>query len=420
LDETAASSIQNRKSKIQNLMLPFDQALNLVKEKLAAANLSPATESVPLAEARGRVLAEDVEADRDYPPFHRSIRDGFAVRAQDVAAPPVELHLRGEVRAGGHFAGEIGPGECVSIMTGAPLPVGADAVVMVECTAAQGERIQIQRASGVGENIVQQGSEARAGACVLPRGRRLGAAELGLLATVGKSPVPVFARPVVAILPTGDEVVPVERRPEWFQIRNSNATSLAAQVADAGGVPRCLGIAPDRPENLRALIQDGLTSDLLLLTGGVSVGKYDFVEQVLADLGAEFYFQSVALRPGKPVVFGRVAGKFFFGLPGNPISTFVTFALFARPALAVLGGAEFAAPLFLRARLSRPMQQKSGLTAFLPARLERPSGDPTVSLVTWQGSGDLVGVAAANCFVVVHPEQINLSTGDWVDVMLRE
>jgi molybdopterin molybdotransferase len=401
-------------------MLSFNQALNIVKEKLAAANLRPATESVPLAEARGRVLAENVVADRDYPPFHRSIRDGFAVRAQDVAAPPVELRLRGEIRAGGHYTGDIGAGECVSIMTGAPLPAGANAVVMVEYTEPAGERVTIQRAVSVGENVVQPGSEARSGVGVLPRGRRLGAAELGLLATVGKSQVPVFTRPAVAILPTGDEVVPVEQRPEWYQIRNSNAVSLSAQVAAAGGVPRCLGIAPDRPEALRALIQEGLSADLLLMTGGVSVGKYDFVEQVLADLGAEFYFQSVALRPGKPVVFGRVEGKFFFGLPGNPISTFVTFALFARPTLEVLGGADFEAPLFLRARLANHLEQKTGLTAFLPARIERSSGDPVASLVSWQGSGDLVGVAAANCFIVLHPDRTNLAAGDWVDGMLKE
>jgi molybdopterin molybdotransferase len=248
----------------------------------------------------------------------------------------------------------------------------------------------------------------------------LGAGELGLLATVGKSRVPVFVRPVVAILPTGDEVVPVEQRPEWFQIRNSNATALSAQVVAAGGIPRCLEIAPDRPEALRSLIQEGLGADLLLLTGGVSVGKYDFVEQVLADLGAEFYFQSVALRPGKPLVFGRVAGKFFFGLPGNPVSTFVTFALFARPALAALGGADFVPPLFLRARLGEPFQQRTGLTAFLPARIECSSGDPVVGLVGWQGSGDLVGVAAADCFIVIHPDQTSLAAGDWVDVMAKE
>ncbi|MDR3675002.1 MAG: molybdopterin molybdotransferase MoeA [Acidobacteriota bacterium] len=401
-------------------MLSFEQALNIVKEKLAAADLTLGAEVVPLAEARTRVLAEDVVADRDYPPFHRSIRDGFAVRAEDIAAPPVELLARGEIRAGGHFTGSIRAGECVSIMTGAPLPAGADAVVMVEYTELHDDRVTIQRGVRAGENVVPQGSEVHAGTCVMPRGRRLGAGELGLLATVGKSQVPVFARPSVAILPTGDEVVPVEQQPEWFQIRNSNAVSLSAQVTAAGGNPHCFAIAPDRPEALRSLIQKGLKTDLLLLTGGVSVGKYDFVEQVLAGLGAEFYFQSVALRPGKPLVFGRVAGKFFFGLPGNPVSTFVTFALFARPALAVLGGAKFEQPLFLRARLGKPFKQPSGLTAFLPARVEASSGEPVVNSVGWQGSGDLVGVAAANCFIVIHPEQAELAAGDSVDVMAKD
>jgi molybdopterin molybdotransferase len=401
-------------------MLSFEQALNIVKEKLAAAHFTPGREMASLGEAQGRVLAEDIAADRDYPPFHRSIRDGFAVRAGDVSAPPVELRWRGEIRAGGYFTGAMGAGECVSIMTGAPLPAGADAVVMVEYTESQGDTVRIHRAVRAGENVVRQGSEACEGSGVLPRGRRLSAGELGLLATVGKTSVPVFVRPVVAILPTGDEVVPVEQRPEWFQIRNSNAVALAAQVVDAGGVPRCLAIAPDRPEALRSLIQEGLSSDLLLLTGGVSVGKYDFVEQTLADLGAEFYFQSVALRPGKPLVFGRVAGKFFFGLPGNPLSTFVTFALLARPALAVLGGADFAVPIFLRARLGKALQQKTGLTAFLPARVESTSEGPVVSLVAWQGSGDLVGAAAANCFVVIHPDQTSLAAGEWVDVMAKD
>jgi molybdopterin molybdotransferase len=401
-------------------MLSLEQALNIVKEKLAAADLRPGGEVVPLAEACGRILAGDVVADRDYPPFHRSIRDGFAVRAEDVAAPPVDLRARGEVRAGGHFSGAVGAGECVSIMTGAPLPTGANAVVMVEHTESEGDRVKIHRGVRKGENVVPQGSEALAGSCVLPRGRRLGAGELGLLATVGKSRVPVFVRPVVAILSTGDEVVPVDQRPDWFQIRNSNAISLSAQVAAAGGIAHCLGIAPDRREDLRRMIQEGLNADLLLLAGGVSVGKYDFVEQALADLGAGFYFQSVALRPGKPLVFGRVAGKFFFGLPGNPVSTFVTFALFARAAIGVLGGADFAAPPFLRARLAQPFQHRTGLTAFLPARLDRASGDPVVSLVSWQGSGDFVGLAAANCFIVVHPEQTSLATGDWVDVMAKD
>jgi molybdopterin molybdotransferase len=400
-------------------MISFEQALNTVQEKLAGAEISPGTEGVPLAAAAGRVLAEDIAADRDYPPFHRAIRDGFAVRAADVSVPPALLRLCGEVRAGEHFPGVLTAGDCVAIMTGAPLPAGADAVVMVEHTEIRGDRVEIRRAVHPAENVVHQASEAPSGVRVLARGKRLGAGEVGLLASVGKSRVNVFAQPRVAILATGDEVVPVEQRPEWFQIRNSNALMLSVQVAAAGGIPQPLGIAPDRLGSVRAMIEEGLQADLLLLSGGVSVGKYDFAGQALAGLGAEFYIQGVALRPGKPLVFGRAAGTFFFGLPGNPVSTYITFELFARPAIAAFGGATHKAVVFLRARLAQPLKVKAGLTTFLPARLACPSGDPVVSPVGWQGSGDLVGVAAANCFLVVHPEQTNLAAGDWVDVMPR-
>jgi molybdopterin molybdotransferase len=323
----------------------------------------------------------------------------------------------GEVPAGRSFDGEVNAGQCVSIMTGAPLPVGADAVVMVEHTRRLGEEIEIQRSVRQWENIVLQGSEAALGARVLARGRRLQAAEIGLLATVGKATVAVYRQPRVAILPTGDEVVAVEQRPQWFQIRNSNAVSLAAQVTAAGGEPLHLGIAPDRKDALCEMVEQGLDSDLLLLSGGVSMGKFDLVEEVLAELGAEFFFQGAAIRPGKPLVFGRVRGLFFFGLPGNPVSTFVTFELFVRPALALLGGAAFEPPVFLRARLAKPCRQKTGLTMFMPARVWVQNHDPVVELVGWQGSGDLVGITAANCFLVIHPHQTDLTAGDWVDIM---
>ena len=364
-------------------------------------------------------MAEEVSADRDLPPFHRAIRDGYALRAADLSAEPVVLRCMGEVPAGRSFEGEVNSGQCVSIMTGAPLPVGVDAVVMVEHTRRMGDDIEIQRQVRQWENVVLQGSEAALGARVLPLGRRLRAAEIGLLATVGKASVSVFRQPRVAILPTGDEVVPVEQRPQWFQIRNSNAMTLAAQVTAAGGVPVQLGIAPDRKDVLGEMIEQGLDSDLLLLSGGVSMGKFDLVEEVLAELGAEFFFQGTAIRPGKPLVFGRVRDRFFFGLPGNPVSTSVTFELFVRPALAMLGGAEFEPPVFLRARLAKPCRQKTGLTMFMPARVWVQNRDPVVELVGWQGSGDLVGIAAANCFLVIHPDQAELGAGDWVDILPR-
>lgn len=400
-------------------MLSFEQALSTVREKFGAASLSLATENLPLGQIRGRILAADVAADRDSPPFDRSMRDGYAVRSGDLASLPATLESLGEVRAGGHFAGRLGPGKCLEIMTGAPLPEGADAVVMIEHVRPRGRDVEFLRAVGPYENVVQRGSEARAGHAVLRRGRRLNPGEIGLLASVGRAQVRVFAKPRVSILPTGDEVVPVEQAPEWFQVRNSNAATLAAQVEAAGGLPRAVGIAPDRKEPLLRQIEEGLEAELLLLSGGVSRGKYDLVEQVLTELGAEFYFQGVAIRPGKPLVFGRVREKFFFGLPGNPVSTYVTFELFARPAIAMLSGADFECPFFLRARLGKPLRQKVGLTAFLPARVAVENSDPVVNLVGWQGSGDLVGVAEANCFLVIHPGQTELAAGDWVDVLRK-
>lgn len=402
---------------MSDLVISYEEALTVIQEHLVAASPQPAEETVPLGAGGGRVLAEDVLADRDLPPFHRATRDGYAVRAGDVNTLPATLRCAGEVQAGRFLEGKVGPGQCVAIMTGAPLPAGADAVVMVEYAGRVGDQVKVVRGIGPWENVVKKGSEAPAGGRVLQRGRRLGAAELGLLASVGRGRVAVFRRPSVAILPTGDEIVPIEASPEWFQIRNSNALSLSAQVGAAGGVPRLLGVAPDRKEPLRVLIAEGLGADLLVMSGGVSKGKYDLVGEVLAELGAEFHIRGVAIRPGKPLVFGRASEKFFFGLPGNPVSTFVTFELFVRPAIAMLQGAQFEPPTLLRARLAKPFRQRTGLTTFVPARVQTLNGDPAVELVGWQGSGDLVGVAAANCFLVVHPEQTDLATGDWVDVL---
>jgi len=399
------------------MTLTFEQALAMVREKIGAAKFAPKVETVPLGRARDRVLAEDVMADRDYPPFNRSTRDCYAVPAADVGSAPATLDCRGAVRAGAHLEGEVGAGQCIEIMTGAPVPAGADAVVMLEHTRAEGGRVDVLRAVESGANVVRQGSEAGVGTAVIRRGRRLGAGEMGLLASVGKARVRVGVPPRVAILPTGDEIVPVEQAPEWFQIRNSNAVTLAAQVAAAGGIPVELPIAPDKKSALRRLIEQSLKADVVLLSGGVSAGKYDFVEEVLGELGGEFFFQGVAIRPGKPLVFGRVREKFFFGLPGNPVSTYVTFELFVRTALAMLQGGEFACPVFLRARLGSSFRQRHGLTAFMPARVALEGADPVVELVGWQGSGDLVGVAAANCFLVVHPSQTDLAAGDWVDVL---
>ena len=399
------------------MLLDFQTAYRTVTDLVRSGAPAPPTEFVSLDQARGRFLAEDVLADRDYPPFPRATRDGFALQAADLQSLPAKLEILGETRAGGWYDGQIGPGQAVRIMTGAPVPEGADAVVMVEHTGtAESGRVRVEKKLDQGANIVSKGSEAAQGAQVLLKGKRLGAGDIGLLASVGRSEISVARRPRIAILPTGDEVVPPEREPEWYQIRNSNAAALGAQVSVAGGEPVPLGIGPDQYEPLKKMIQHGLEEDLLVVSGGVSAGKYDIVENVLADLGAEFHFTGVALRPGKPLVFGQVGRRFFFGLPGNPVSTFVTFELFVRPALEILCGAPSEEPTFLRACLASPVSMKGGLTALLPARLFESQRQPMVELVPSEGSGDQVGLAKANCFVVVHPEQKKLPKGTWVDI----
>jgi len=375
--------------------------------------LTTAQEVAPL-DASGRVLAGEIVADRDYPPFPRSARDGFAVRSSDL---PGELRVIGEVRAGTVFDGAVGAGEAVEIMTGAPLPAGADQVVMVEHTVRDGSRVHIDRPGNPGDNFGPKGVEAACGATVLDAGRRLGFAEIAALAMVGRASVDVFRQPRVAIVPTGDELVEVHETPEPFQIRNSNAWSLAAQVARAGGVPQILGIARDTYESTRVLVEQGLDSDLLLLSGGVSVGKYDIVERVLADLGARFFFDRVKIQPGQPVVFGQARGKLFFGLPGNPGSTMVTFETLARPAVELVSGDTSPMLSLMRARLTREFHQKTGLTRFLPARLS-PDGSE-VTPERSQGSGDVPALARANAFLVTDPDRENWRAGEDIRVLLK-
>lgn len=382
--------------------------------EVSAGRGSLPAEQIPSLESAGRILAEEITADRDYPPFARSARDGFAVRAADV---PGELRVTGEVRAGEVFRGLVGPKEAVEIMTGAPLPEGADAVVMVEHTERSGDRVKITRSLKSGENFNAQGTEAKQGSIVLSSGCKLGFAEIALLAMVGRECTSVYRRPRVAIVPTGDEIVEVGRSPEPFQIRNSNAWSMSVQVAKAGGEPYILPIARDNYESTRENMEQGLTYDLLLLSGGVSAGKYDIVERVLADLGAKFFFDRVLIQPGQPLVFGAARGKFFFGLPGNPASTMVTFEVFARAAVELLGGSHEVSLRLLQAQLSKELRQKPGLTRFLPAQVSADGA--TVTPEPWQGSGDVNSLARANAFLVTEPDRESWAAGDMIRVLLK-
>lgn len=391
----------------------FEDARAGVIRELRGQAVGLSVETVPLDAAEGRVLAETVRADRDYPPTARSMRDGFAVRAADL---PGRLLVRGEVRAGETYQGSVGTGEAVEIMTGAPMPAGADQVVMVEETSRDGDYVLIRETAGkAGANFNPQGAEAREGDVVLTP-KRLRFADIAMLATTGHTNVNVFRRPTAAILATGDEVVDVTERPRADQVRNSNAWSLAAQVRRAGGVPRILPVARDVYEHTRELILLGLASDLLLLSGGVSAGKYDIVEQVLGDLGAEFLFTRVRIQPGQPLVFGKARGRYFFGLPGNPASTMVTFEIFARAAVELLGGQPEVSLPMCEAVLTRPFVQKPGLTRFLPATLSADGA--SIEPVAWKGSGDLAALARANCFLVSDPARAEYAAGDRIRVLL--
>ncbi|HKS66873.1 MAG TPA: gephyrin-like molybdotransferase Glp [Candidatus Acidoferrales bacterium] len=403
-------------------MLSFEAARAKVAEVLGARSGARETETVDIsdpASALGRILAEEVIADRDYPPFDRSTRDGYALRAADAAEVGAKLRLIGESRAGIPFDGAAGLGECVRIMTGAAVPRGADAVVMQEYARVEGDWVALERAVSRGQNIVVAGSESRAGDALVARGARLAYAELAIAAQAGRAKLRVNRRPKVAILSTGDEVVGVTDSPGPFQIRNSNSVSLAAQVELAGGEVVALGNARDDSGDLRERIERGLASDALVLSGGVSVGTYDLVEQVLRDLGAEFFFDSVAIRPGRPAVFGWCRGKPVFGLPGNPVSTMVTFELFVAPAIEVLAGAAARRAVFCKAKLAHAVSEKAPLAHFLPARMSWTSGDPVVETVAWQGSGDVGAVVRGNCFLVVRGERQRLEAGEWVDVLPR-
>jgi molybdopterin molybdotransferase len=391
--------------------LSFTDARATVLRELSALMPPPAIESIGFAQCSGRVLAEDVFADRDYPPFHRSMRDGFALRSADLE---FNLKIIGEVRAGQVFSRTIQSGEAVEIMTGAPMPEGADAVLMIEhATRNPDGTVKAIRKNEPISNVVPRGAEACEGSILIERGTRLDYTGIACLASAGRTSVAVFPQPRVAILATGDEIVEPHETPGDGQIRNSNAWSLAAQVTRAGGIPVVLPVARDTKGQTRALIEEGLQHDLLLLSGGVSAGRYDIVEPALADLGAEFFFDRVLMQPGQPVVFGRARGRFFFGLPGNPVSTMVTFEVFARAAIQLLGGASDASLPLSLAKLAVPFHHKPGLTRFLPAVLRGGEITPVAS----KGSGDIAALARANCFLMADSARAEYAAGDPIPVL---
>jgi molybdopterin molybdotransferase len=415
-------------------VLSYEEAAALVaKHSSKLAHNPRVVERVKLSKAAGRVLAQPLRADRDQPPFARSTRDGFACRAAD-ASTHQPIAVAGATKAGDVPSGPLPRNSAWEIMTGAPVPRRADAVLMLEHVEVVDGHVRLlpPRTVSPGENIVAKGAQARKGQLLLAAGTIIGAAQIALAAACGCAEIEVFARPRAAILATGDELVAIEESPAPGQIRNSNAPMLAAMVTAAGGEPWVLPIAADTAHALDAALARAADADLLLITGGVSAGKFDLVEPALARAGARFHFTGVRMQPGKPTVFGEFSPrrgglnfvqdkdrtKYFFGLPGNPVSSAVTFLLFAAPMLDALAGSAGAGARVALAKLAADVKAKPGLTRFLPALCNFAGPTPEVALVPWQGSGDIAAMARANCFLVVPEDAHRLKAGATVRILL--
>ena len=382
---------------------------------------APPPEAIPLTPPPvGRVLAEPVRADLDSPPFDKAMMDGFAVRAADCAGP-VELRLIGEVAAGSVPDRPVGPGEAVAVYTGAPMPAGADAVVMKERTEAlAGPRVRVNDPKlSPRKNVLDRGREMRAGEVVLPAGAVVTPASAGLLAAVGRTTMSAYPVPLVGVLATGNELVEAGEVPGPGRIRNSNGPMLAALASRAGASPRVLGIAPDDPDRMRVVVRDALaTTDVLLLAGGVSVGRFDLVPDVLAGLGVQVHFHKVRMKPGKPILFGTLRDRLVFGLPGNPVSAYVCFELFVRPALRKLGGHLDPIPTPVRLPLTEAFAASNDRPTYHPAKLEVGKSGWRVRGLPWFGAADLRGLTAADALLVLPAGDVEYEAGHSVEVML--
>jgi len=393
-------------------MLSFEDALRTILDHIPP----PEPEETLLSLAAGRALAADVRADRDSPPFDSSAMDGYAVRASDAAAGAI-LRVTEEILAGRMPTRPVGSGEAAAVMTGAPVPDGADAVVKVEDTEVVEGGVRLARAATPGDHIRLQGENRRAGEIVLAAGTGIGPVEIGVLATVGLATVPVFRRPTLAVVATGDELVAVEDEPGPARIRNANSSTLLAQGHDAGARTLDLGRVEDEPAATRRAIRDGLESDVLVLSGGVSMGTRDLVAEALVDEGVEILFHRVRIKPGKPLLFGRRGKTLVFGVPGNPVSTFVTFELFVRPAIRARAGFRRTVRPVVPAVLAEDTPAGVRRRLFAPAILRPGAAGWQVAPVPWRGSGDAFGLAGANA-LLIYPEDVGArAAGTLVDVV---
>jgi molybdopterin molybdotransferase len=380
-------------------------------------------EKISILDALGRVLGEDIVAERDNPPWDNSAMDGFAVRWEDIKQEhaiqkPVTLSVVEDVPAGKMPSKAVGAGQAIRIMTGAPIPRGADTVLKVEDTEHMPATVTVFKPEPRGANIRPQGEDVKKGDCIIAKGTQIRPGEAGMLAILAKSFVFAYQRPRVAILSTGDELADLDERFSEEKIINSNSYGIAAAVHEAGGIPLLLGIARDTPAALKEKISHGLNADILVLSGGVSMGDYDFTKAVFRDLGAEMNFWKLAIRPGQPLAFGKIQGKLAFGLPGNPVSSMVTFEQLVRPAMLKMGGHRSYGRPVVDAVFQEKFSKRTDRRHFLRGILTREEGVFKVRTTGDQGSGILTSMVKANCLIDVPVEVERLNPGDQVTVQL--
>src|SRR3990167_9496045 len=399
-------------------MISVDTAVKIVTDVIEPL---PA-KTVPFESALGLCLAQDVQSDINMPTFDRSAMDGYAVIAEDTARVPVELTVIEDIAAGYMPTKKVMCGQASKIMTGAAVPEGADAVVKVEETEdlSANNRVKILRAIDRGRNISKMGEDMKVGQIVLRKGMPIRPQEIGILATVGKSRVEVFPAPKVGIISTGTELVDVESTPSAAQIRNSNGYSLAAQARHLKADVELLGTVKDSKEEIYRIMHRGLQKDILILSGGVSMGEYDLVGDVMKDLNTQIYFEKVALRPGKPVIFGRKDKTLIFALPGNPVASFVTFELFVYPVIHKMMGLTDVHMTTIRAALETEIIVKRRRREYRPAFIRLQNNSWIVSPVEWHGSADLLATTRANCLMVVREDVERFIAGQLIDVILLD
>ena len=401
-------------------MIQVQEALDKILSQIQFKGV----EKVPLDQALGRVLTEDVVSRINNPPLDNSAMDGYALIAGDIqsATPenPVKLEMVEEIAAGYTAKGTLKPGQTMRIMTGAPIPPGADAVLMQEDTQKDGDSILCLDRADVEENIRRAGEDIKIGESVLKKGTTLSPAHIGMLAVIGRSQIAVSQRPTVSILSTGDEILELDETPQGPQIFNSNGHMLAAQIKSAGGIPVYLGIAKDTEKDLMEKFKWALTADIVVSSGGVSVGDYDLVKSSLQKMGQDMLFWKVAMKPGKPLAFGRIGKTPIFGLPGNPVSSFVSFEQFVRPSLRKVLGCSDLSHKTVQAKLTRTINKKPGRLHFLSSIVSWADGEYTVTPAGEQGSGILKSAANANGLLIFPLEAEEIKQGQEVAVKLLE